>query len=486
MTNSWRHSIRDPAGRLHVIGSNLFRQVYSEHAEVYRRLLNSTFIEELQDSGDLVQTALLDTVPCFTSTDDAPDEHVQLPAIGNGDILLTHKKIPFVSFPAEWPPEMLHAAGQLTLKLSEQALPHGFCLKDATPYNVLFNGPKPVFIDFLSFEPHEPNDPIWFAQAQFIRTFLLPLLVYNELRLPLSTIFLTKRDGIEPSQVYYMLNPIRRIMPPFIARVSLPVWLSAKAENNADSIYRKRTLKNSSQANYILLSQFGSLRRDIDRALSKKRKLPGGWSDYNNTCTYDDNSFSNKYSFIEQFLINSRPHRVLDVGCNTGHFSMLAARHGAEVVSIDQDSSVIGALWKDANSENLNILPLVIDFARPTPALGWNNAEYPSFLERSRGYFDVVFMLAVMHHLVVNDQIPLDEIMNLASQVTNRFLIIEYVAPDDPQFKRLARGRDSLYKHMSADFFELTATNYFQILRKQEVGNHNRILYIMEKSQHVQ
>jgi hypothetical protein len=97
----------------------------------------------------------------------------------------------------------------------------------------------------------------------------------------------------------------------------------------------------------------------------------------------------------------------------------------------------------------------------------------------------MVFMLAVMHHLVVNDQIPLDEIMNLASQVTNRFLIIEYVAPDDPQFKRLVRGRDSLYQHLSADFFELTATNYFHILRKQEVGNHNRILYIMEKSQHV-
>jgi len=485
MTNSWKHSIRDPAGRLHVMGSNLFRQVYAEYAEVYRGLLESTFIRELQDSGDLVQTALFHEEPYRPSADDAAEGHVKLPAIGNGDILLTHKKIPFVSFPAEWPPEMLHAAGQLTLKLSEQALAHGFCLKDATPYNVLFDGPKPVFIDFLSFEPHEPNDPLWFAQAQFIRTFLLPLLVNTELRLPLSSLFLTKRDGIEPSQVYHMLNPVKRLMPPFVTRVALPVWLSAKAENSAGSIYRKRTLKNSLQANYILLAQFGSLRRDMERALGKKSKLTGSWSDYNDTCTYDEHSFANKDVFVEQFLMNGKPRRVLDVGCNTGHFSVLAARHGAEVVSIDQDPAVIGALWKEASSENLSILPLVVDFARPTPALGWNNAEYPSFLDRSRGYFDAIFMLAVMHHLVVNDQIPLDEIMDLASRVTSRYLIIEYVAPDDPQFKRIARGRDSLYQHMTSDFFELTATNYFRILGKREIGNHHRTLYILEKSRHV-
>ena len=51
-----------------------------------------------------------------------------------------HERIPFPSFPYEWPPEMLEAAGSLTLDLAEAALEEGFGLKDATPYNVLFRG----------------------------------------------------------------------------------------------------------------------------------------------------------------------------------------------------------------------------------------------------------------------------------------------------------------------------------------------------------
>ena len=47
---------------------------------------------------------------------------------------------------------MLHAAGALTLELAQGALEEGFGLKDATPYNVLFRGSRPVFVDVLSFE----------------------------------------------------------------------------------------------------------------------------------------------------------------------------------------------------------------------------------------------------------------------------------------------------------------------------------------------
>ena len=172
---------------------------------------------------------------------------------------------------------------------------------------------------------------------------------------------------------------------------------------------------------------------------------------------------------------------MLDVGCNTGHFSRLAAAQGSRVVAIDQDAAVVGSLWRAAHREGLDILPLVVDLARPTPALGWRNAETPSFLERCRGAFDAVFMLALIHHLMVTDQIPLPEVLALAAQMTRRYLVIEYVAPDDPQFKRLCRGREALYRHLSAEFFESAASVSFRILRQLETGNHGRRLYLMEK-----
>src|SRR5207247_270612 len=51
-----------------------------------------------------------------------------------------HERIEFASFPHEWPPQMLHAAGELTLDIAQQALAANYNLKDAAPANVLFRG----------------------------------------------------------------------------------------------------------------------------------------------------------------------------------------------------------------------------------------------------------------------------------------------------------------------------------------------------------
>jgi hypothetical protein len=113
--------------------------------------------------------------------------------------------------------------------------------------------------------------------------------------------------------------------------------------------------------------------------------------------------------------------------------------------------------------------------------LGWNNEETPSFLARARDHFDAVFMLALVHHLVVTDQIPLSEVMALAARVTTRHLVIEYVPPEDPQFKRLARGRDPLYRQLTREYFEAAARQFFTIKGCAQVENQERWLYVMEK-----
>ncbi|MBJ6727662.1 class I SAM-dependent methyltransferase [Geomesophilobacter sediminis] len=464
-------SFRDPAGKLHFRGPQLIRQVYADQAPTYRALVESPFLHRLTTSGEVVGTTII-----AAGNGAAPPE---IPA-GEGDLFLSHDVVPFPSFPAEWPRQMLLAAARLTLKVAEESLDQGLGLKDATPYNVLFRGPRPVFIDLLSFEPRDLRDPIWRAQAQFVRTFLLPLLVAKNLELPLSSIFLSRRDGIEPGEVYRMLGPGRRLLPAFLGSVSLPVWLSGKAEERGAAMYQPRRTSSDAQARFVLRSLYRRLGRAVERA-GRVGRQKTAWTDYCRTCTYDKESFGEKSFFVKRFLDQSRPARVLDVGCNTGHFSRLAAARGAKVVAIDQDAAVIGGLWEGALRDGLDILPLVVDFARPTPALGWSNAETPSFLERSRGYFDAVFMLALMHHLVVGDQIPLEKIFSLAAEVTTRHLVIEYVAPDDPQFRRLSRGRDDLYRYLTPEFFEQAARKQFRIVSKAETGNAGRVLYLLER-----
>ena len=96
---------------------------------------------------------------------------------------------------------MLVDAGNLTLDLSEALLKSGWGLKDATPLNILFQGPNPIFVDLLSFEQRSATDPTWTPYAQFVRTFLLPLLANRELGQSLRAIWLENRDGLDPERL---------------------------------------------------------------------------------------------------------------------------------------------------------------------------------------------------------------------------------------------------------------------------------------------
>ena len=80
--------------------------------------------------------------------------------------------------------------------------------------------------------------------------------------------------------------------------------------------------------------------------------------------------------------------------------------------------------------------------------------ENVSFLDRARGAFDGVLMLAMLHHLLVTERIPLPEVRDLAFELTSDLLVIEFVAPQDPMFLRLTRGRESLYQGLDRTAFE--------------------------------
>jgi SAM-dependent methyltransferase len=388
--------------------------------------------------------------------------------------LVEHERIPFPSYPYEWPPEMLHAAGELTIDLALAALDEGFGLKDATPYNVLFRGAEPVFVDVLSFEPRDPLDSAWMAYGQFVRTFLLPLLASKEFGFTPDHSLATQRDGIDPETMYRWAGWWRRFKPMFLALVSLPTWMSG-SEN-----YESKKAASADQAGFILRGILKSCARQLVRL----RPMPAKsrWTDYvEGKSLYSGEEFALKESLVAEAIELARPACVLDVGTNEGHFSFLAARNGASVVAIDSDPAVVGAVWRKSSAENLDVLPLVVDLARPTPATGWRNAECESFLDRARGRFDLVMMLAVIHHLLVRERVPLDGVFELAAEITREYALIEYVSPDDPMFKRIVRGREPLYSHLTQDAFETAAMRRFELVRSTRIGSLHRWIYLFRR-----
>ena len=227
-----------------------------------------------------------------------------------------------------------------------------------------------------------------------------------------------------------------------------------------------------------------SLLSQLSRTLT--RLTPGQteshWSDYMETRThYSQADQAAKTAFVERVASSRRPKWALDVGCNTGHFSELVARAGASVVAIDADAAVVGSAWRRARERQLDVLPLVVNLARPTPAIGWLNKEYSSFLDRARGRFDLIVMLAVLHHLLVTERIPLDEVVGLASSMTSDLAIIEYVGPDDVMFRKLARGRDHLFLHLTREGFERACLRRFAVVTSERLPESDRWLYLLQK-----
>jgi SAM-dependent methyltransferase len=435
--------------------------------------LDSTVGRRLTTEGVVISTVpVIDDGPGDSLEDILPPEFA---TEIQGGSFYEHERIPFPSYPFEWAPEMLHTAGMLTLDLAERCLEEGWGLKDATPYNILFRGPQPVFVDVLSFEKRTAGDLLWLPYAQFTRNFTLPLLLNRKLGMSLAQVFRGRRDGIEPQEAYRLLGSLRRLAPPYLSSITIPTWLSAF---EGEPIYRPRTHQDPERAKFVLGRLFRSLRKKL--ASYAPRQSESQWSEYmGKQCTYTGDQFAAKARFVETSLEQCAPGTLLDIGCNNGFFSLMGAKNGARVVSIDSDPVVVGHLWKESSAKKLDILPLVADISRPSPGLGWRNRECPPLLERMQGRFDMVLMLALVHHLLVTERIPLPEIVDLASELSTQYAIVEYIGPGDPMFQRLTRGRDALHQSLNEEVFEQVWKTRFEILNSAEIPNSGRKLYLL-------
>jgi SAM-dependent methyltransferase len=343
---------------------------------------------------------------------------------------------------------------------------------------VLFQGIEPVFVDVLSIQKMIPDQPIWYPYGQFVRTFLLPMLACSRLGWPLQAT-LTRRDGYEPEEIFAALSWPKRLRQPALSSVTLPSLLANNKTLSATSL-SPRSVKDPEVTKHILLKTLKNLLAHM-RQVTPAHKA-STWSDYAETAThYSDEDHTRKRSFVAQALAAAQPAHVLDIGCNTGVYSMLAAEAGGEVVSVDTDLQAVDRLCAKLKGSGKNILPLCVDLGHPTPSVGWENRENASFLSRCSGHFDTVMMLAVIHHLLLRNQIPLASIAALCSTLTTRNLILEWVPSTDPKFQELVRGRDSIYAHLTEAAFRDAFAIHFTVLREETLQNGRILLHLQRK-----
>ncbi len=446
-------SFRDPSGFIFRHEGRYYRQVNRSYAADYDLLMNSGLYEALTAKQMLI-----------------PHRDVNQPVAdpANAYKTLEPEQVPFITYPYEWCYGQFRDAALLTLNVQRTAMQHGMVIKDATPFNIQFHKGRPVFIDTLSFEKYDETKP-WVAYRQFCNLFLFPLYLEYYLKTDIQKIMIAYPEGI-PVDITSKLLPLK-------SSLSLGVWLHVYLQNTVtrNSRTNRDTEKFSRKKLLQLISHLEGTIQNLNGRAAKSE-----WSDYYETSIIGKDYLAAKEQIFREFLQHFTASTALDLGANDGYFSKIMLEAGMNVVAADSDSRSISKLYKNVkNNAYANLLPVVVDTANPTPAIGFRNRERASFHERVKT--ELVAALAVVHHLVIGRNISLRALANYLGEITERWLIVEWVPREDEKVQQMLASRKDVFGDYTLTIFEESFAEYFNIVKSEKAGTTPRIIYLMEK-----
>lgn len=448
-------SFRDPSGFVYHRDGTLYRQVNRVFAEQFDACVASGLYDELSGAGLLVphQSAGIELAA-------GPEAHA----------VLQPEPVPFISYPYEWSFGQLKDAALLTLDIQTRALSRGFTLRDASAYNVQFHRGRPLFIDTLSFEPHEEGTP-WAAYKQFCEHFLLPLALMSARDVRCGSLLRVHLDGI-PLDLGSGLLPRRTWLRPGSL---LHLHLHAKAQSRYADVKVSSATRGRTIARRAVLTLVESLRR----AVAGCRWEPAGteWADYTSDNNYTAPAAASKRRTVLELLRGLEASSVWDVGANTGEYSRAARETAPAVVAFDLDPAAVERNYRRVRRDGEpGILPLLMDLTNPSPAQGWGHRERLSL--EQRGPADAVLALALVHHLAIGHNLPLPKVAEFFSRIA-RSLVIEFVPKSDSQVRRLLRNRPDIFPDYTREGFERAFGERFTIESARGVEESERVVYLM-------
>jgi SAM-dependent methyltransferase len=434
-------SFRDRQSRVfYDEGGEVLRFLSEEGLDDWQALAASTLYSRFSDAGLLVSTQLVDK-----------DESVRNGWSG----VLRHERVPFISYPYEWTFSMLKDAALLQLDLVLAGLDEGLILKDASPYNVQWRGARPVFIDIGSFERLRSAEP-WAGYRQFCMLYLYPLLLEAYRGIPFQPLLRGSLEGVEPSvsRRHFSLRDFAR--RGVLTHVVLHERLERRYGNRGGEV--RRELEAAGFGTELIKANVGRLRKLVARL--EPSRTESTWSGYGSCNTYSDEESQRKAEVVRATARALQPKLVWDIGCNDGRYSRVAAEHAQYIVAIDADRTTVDRVYRSlaADGEH-SILPLVVDVADPSPALGWRNLERKTLVDR--GTPDLTLCLAIVHHLAITRNIPLRSFLEWLRSLDS-VILIEFPHEDDPMVRVLLDAkRPGTHDDYSRANFERALSDLF-------------------------
>ena len=450
-------SFRDPAGFVFTHNAVVYRQVNPVGRADYDAFMASGLYERLVADGDVVAHEEVETSL-------SPD--------GLAAIVIRPTHVDVISYPYEWCFSQLRDAALLTLRVQKGAIAHGLSLKDATPYNVAFQGGRPLWIDTLSFEALARGKP-WVAYRQFCQLFLAPLALMSHVDVRLLQLLRPHLDGV-PLDLASRLLPARTWLRPGMLT---HMHLHAVAERRVGRRSPPRLQERGALSDTGAAALLDSLERTV-RGLTWR---PGGtaWSDYYEATNYTDAAFAHKRVIVEAAIARLVPTSVWDLGANDGTFSRLASERGISTVAFDVDPVAVEKNYRRVVAKReRHLLPLLLDLSNPSGRCGWAHEERESLADR--GPADLVLALALVHHLAITHNVPLRRVAEFLARI-GRAIVVEFVPKSDSQLQRMLASRVDIFSDYSQAGFEEAFSEYFSIDEAVPLREASRVIYTMRR-----
>jgi len=451
-------SFRDPSGFLFQKDGILYRQVNHSYSKDYDHLMQSGLY------GELIKQELI------IAHEDVSGQFDLVPPAYK--VIRPHP-ISFISYPYEWCFSQLKDAAVTTLQIQKIALEFGMSLKDSSAYNIQFHQGKPLLIDTLSFEIYREGEP-WVAYRQFCQHFLAPLTLMTYVDVRLSSLLRSYIDGI-PLDLTAKLLPFRtKLNFPLLTHIHLHATAQRRYSDKPIKVKEIRLGKVSKSG---LLGLIESVKKSTERL--EWNPIGTEWGDYYESCHYTEQSFETKKQIIQGWTEVVNPQTVWDLGANVGFLSRLFSEKDIQTIAFDVDPAAVELDYREVvRNKEKSLLPLLIDLTNPSPNLGWANQERESLIER--GPADLILALALIHHLVISNNVPLPDFCAFIGRIC-KWAVVEFVPKEDPQVQKLLLNRKDIFDGYDRKNFERTIGETFQIVKVEEISGTQRVLYLLKK-----
>lgn len=404
----------------------------------------------------------------------APATRITSLQTARGGTVLEHDEIPFATYPVEWSFSMIKDAGLHLLKVAEHASDHGYELKDAHGYNIVFSGCTPVFVDIGSFVRRSPDSVGWVAEREFRNFFLTTLRIWRSQGAFLARRLILGGEVISDDAALRLRFPVLRFPPKrasrMLARI-LGMCVFAQQASEKEMV-EKHGRALGGAFNWMRRARIPPFKSTRVQQLRRAIELIEPERRHAARCSRDraDHNVQSaaRAGKILDLVGSLRVRTVMNIGGSENEFSLLLSKLPAvdRVLSLDADHRALDLAYRRLRSGHPKMHTISSDFMAPLPSvLGIPQAD--------RLRVDAVVVLGQSHLLLLDQKYNVHAVLDRLTALSSGFLLFEFM----PSELWAEHGASPLPEWHTRGWFREAFARHCKEIQEFEMEE-NRILFL--------